>query len=226
MLKKHYSYFFTILVSAFAHYDAIATKPDREYTERWLLDQVDAQKPSPPDGATNIQTMAGVDIDADGIRDDIEDRIRTWYPLDEQKYIRNSLYNIALFYQIILTETNLDFHLGWGGYTALWVAPSLCLKNDFSSPREAFEAETKVKAYTLNSMPRINRFFDLTDTLEREYESGLFWIQYYKNRGQLPRNDFACDPVLNPSLDKCNRTAWASVFCLGGASRNNLSFKF
>lgn len=189
-----------------------AEKKDVPHTEVWILDAVKDIEPEDP-GENGELTLAGIDSDSDGIRDDIELYILNTYPNEKQKYTANSLLLVSIFFQTLLVSTGEEPNFS-AIFTAMYLVPKRCIENDFQSVVDSRNAVHKVHARMTNTLPRIHRYLDLLDVLDQEYEDGILLIDHYKSRRALINPNCNSDPQCRKSWDK------PTQFCQGGENRN------
>lgn len=197
---------------------AAAQKMDVPHKEVWIPDTIKEIVPKDPE-ENGESSLAGIDSDSDGIRDDIELYILNTYSNEEQKFTANSLLLISRFFHALLVSTGEkpDFT---PIYTAMYLVPRQCILNDFPSIMESRNAVHDVHARMTNTLPRIHRYLDLLNVLDEEYVHGRFLVKHYKNRGELINSNCRSDPQCRENWDK------PTQFCRGGENRNNMSTRF
>lgn len=215
LVKLLFSFFTLIFCTA-----VNAIQPDIPHTENWLFDKVKEVIPSDP-GIAGESTRSGIDSDSDGIRDDVELFIFNTYSEEKQIYLVNSLLNIASFLQTLMISTEQNPRVDLI-FTASYMVPKQCIVNDFDSLTEARRVASKVEAKMLNTLSRTNRYFELMDVLDKEFERSIFLIEYYKRRGALKLPSCTESEECTASWDV------ETIFCRGNAEyqRNDMSANF
>jgi len=192
-------FFFVFMTLLLASSKLNANKVDVPHVENWIYDEVMSSVPSNPDESGG-SGLLGVDYDSDGIRDDVELFIIDKYPADENVYLRNSLFNIARFYQKVLSisgdKPDLTFI-----FTSEYLVPRQCILNDFDAIVDARDAVIDVQVKTFNTMERIKKYFSLTEVINENFVSGRHYIEYYKKRGNIIPPSCASYPKCSSGWD-------------------------
>lgn len=161
--------------------------------EENLINSVEAVHPPEPSEASHAN-IEGLDIDADGIRDDIENFIRIRYS-SRDEYTRNSLYNIAKFYTGYLSGNNDAI---FNDYQKNIHSPLMCLKHRLG-PADGKLLSASIEAYSLTSIARSLKFNrDQGKFLESSKNASLQINPYFGNSSHNQRlvvnsDDINCD---------------------------------
>lgn len=174
------------MISLFLSVSVFATKPEMPHEEGLYVFRVEQFTPSDP-GDLGDDILIGIDSDGDQIRDDVELLIKKMYPLDEHKWIRNSLYNLAVFYRVMMKDSKAGYEYNQAlrdSYITNFYVTLKCLEYDFR-PKQLEMLRIEIKSSMLNTLDRINRFFENKNFVDGLHNEAAFTVNYYKQKGRV-----------------------------------------
>lgn len=139
--------------------------------------QVESTIPPTPSEAQITSSLLGPDIDNDGIKDDVELYIMSKYPGDINTYLRNSLYLISQGYLGILQDQEIGNRLYYASYIYV---PTRCIENELG-PQDALKVSSEIKALTLNSKSRFEKYYSKLDELTEIASYSSNFVESYNS---------------------------------------------
>lgn len=173
-----------------------------------IIGVVEESVPVQPNEQSIVGTLLGVDVDGDGVKDDVERYILSEFPGDENINLRNSLYVISNGFLGILQDEEISDTLY---YARNIYVPSKCIENDMSRVA-ARRLIGMIKAKTLNSKDRIEAYYSKIDSLSDLVISSRQIVELYSRR-----------TVLETDSRTGEKISRAFSFCQGDEQRRSLS---
>ncbi len=142
------------------------------------LDQTFTSYPAgfPPDpGEYGKRTIAGIDSDRDGVRDDVQRWIYAFVPNEPKKQF--ALRQQARFFQKYMLSDRFDSEIAREAWSVV-SRSNQCMSKVFTDEARGYSEGVYIKAKVLNTFVRVKRYWDNNSTIKaKDVQGGIILVE-------------------------------------------------